>query len=440
MQTQVLISGGGVAGLTLALSLAKQHVHVIVIEKQNSPKVKYKGELLQPKSLFILERLKVISKVIAAGKKIFSTQVEEVLSNHTKNVTWDYRILESKYNYALMIPHEKFKKILLKEAEQYEHFTYLNPAKFMAFTDEVDPLKQKAIIMIDKNEIKIKANIYVGAEGRVSPIRKLSKIGLRENQYNHQFLTVSFPSPPEIKGGKIISKGSRFLGMFPLPDQKVRTVIFIKPGEFKELKKGGLNYFHELYYKLFPPMEGFVNQIKSWKEIQLMIPHRHNAKSYVHNNRVIIGDAAHSVHPMAGEGMNLAIQDSDVLGELIPWVLDSGNYDDLYWYEKVRKPRVEFISKLSHHSALTYSFSHDLWRRFRMHVLNNVEHSNWLHFQNMLNISGLGMLPETFKDRITQIMGTHQLYDPDFEQAEYFFTEKDDYPWKDKIEGGWKYA
>ncbi|MCR6110871.1 FAD-dependent oxidoreductase [Bacillus sp. A301a_S52] len=47
----VVIIGGGVGGLTLALKLAQANIHVLVIEKANQPGKIYKGELLQPKSL-----------------------------------------------------------------------------------------------------------------------------------------------------------------------------------------------------------------------------------------------------------------------------------------------------------------------------------------------------------------------------------------------------
>ncbi|MFP3422017.1 FAD-dependent monooxygenase, partial [Bacillus sp. SIMBA_161] len=90
----------------------------------------------------------------------------------------------------------------------------------------------------------------------------------------------------------------------------------------------------------------------------LMIPVMYHAASYVKGNKAIIGDAAHAVHPMAGEGMNMAIQDADVLGELAADMLAEKKTDtaNLKWYEKVRYRRADHVIQLSHLAALAYSF------------------------------------------------------------------------------------
>jgi 2-polyprenyl-6-methoxyphenol hydroxylase-like FAD-dependent oxidoreductase len=57
VKTNVFVSGGGVSGLLLGLMLARSGIDVIVAEKDAKPSVKYKGELLQPKSLDIMSRI-----------------------------------------------------------------------------------------------------------------------------------------------------------------------------------------------------------------------------------------------------------------------------------------------------------------------------------------------------------------------------------------------
>jgi 2-polyprenyl-6-methoxyphenol hydroxylase-like FAD-dependent oxidoreductase len=290
-------------------------------------------------------------------------------------------------------------------------------------------------VTTSKVEQSIEAQFYVGAEGRVSTVRDEMDVHIKQNSYNHHFLTVSFPSPPSLKSLSIITTQQRFLGLFPLPDQQVRSVLLIKPGKYKTMRKQGLDSFYQAYSDLMPDMEGYVNQVRSWKQIQLMIPVRHNVSSYVQDNCVLVGDAAHSVHPMAGEGMNLAIQDSDVLGELICWMYETGHTDAsrLKWYEQVRKPRAEFVSSLSHQAALLYSFPSLSWQKLRMKGIHNTERNRRLHFKQMLNTSGLGIWKFTILDRMKQIglapnIGSNKTVSAP-EQQSHFFTEKDDYPW-----------
>jgi 2-polyprenyl-6-methoxyphenol hydroxylase-like FAD-dependent oxidoreductase len=61
--------------------------------------------------------------------------------------------------------------------------------------------------------------------------------------------------------------------------------------------------------RFVPEITGYLESITSWKDVQLMIPIHHKTQQYVKGNTAIIGDAAQIIHPMAGEGMNMAIQD-----------------------------------------------------------------------------------------------------------------------------------
>ncbi len=434
MRCQVLISGGGIAGLTLALKLVKRNIHVIVVEKDVPPSPKYKGELLQPKSLEILANLGLIDQVYANGHVIHTTSIQELneTSNSGMKITFDYRILTHPYNHAVMIPHEVLKQLLLNRAKQYQHFEYICPAKLIAVHQLGKRYKASIQPKDAEDEIAIEADFYVGAEGRQSVIRKSLNIGLKESSYNHYFLTVSFPRPESLTEAQMVVKKHRFLGLFPLPNQRVRSVLLIRPEEYKQFRKQSIDYLYRAYTQLYPPLEGYVQEIVAWKDVQLMIPLRHNARQYTQKCFALIGDAAHSVHPMAGEGMNLAIQDSDVLGELLGWMYESQHLDSIYlkWYERVRRPLVEQVSMLSHQSALAYSYSFKLWKEIRMKTLYRISQNERLHFKQILNISGLGMWKESLVDRFIQAGLLPLTYNSHIHNSEtYFYQKKDEYPW-----------
>jgi 2-polyprenyl-6-methoxyphenol hydroxylase-like FAD-dependent oxidoreductase len=317
----------------------------------------------------------------------------------------------------------------------------LKPYKFLSLRGWNGESFQRATAQCLTTEkiIEIEADYIIGAEGRHSPIRRGLEIGLKEYSYNHYFLTVSFPAPPTLTEAEMVVKGYRFLGLFPLQKQRVRTALLIKPDEYKTMKRDGLDTFYHHYLALAPELDGYVQTIRSWKEVQLMIPVRHNAEHYVYANCALIGDAAHSVHPMAGEGMNLAIQDADSLGNLLHWMYTTGNRGNaqLLWYEKTRKPRVEYMSELSHQSALVYSYSNPLWRVFRTHVLRRIAGSPRLHYKQILNISGLGMWKETWVDRLRQagLWPAGKSVDLATKKG-YLFTKQQLYPWwNDAVEG-----
>ncbi|MBT2688469.1 FAD-dependent monooxygenase [Bacillus sp. ISL-47] len=426
LNTEVAVVGGGIGGLTLGLKLARSKIDVMVIEKLEEPSSIYKGELLQPKSLQIFEKLDVLKDIQCNGFSFSRIAFEE-----GKNEFFmDYRILPGDYDYAVMIEHEKLKRILLSQALQYPNFQYLSGAFGKGYCDGRLIVERKN----RKERLFVKADFYVGAEGRNSITRKEMNSKIKKIDYNHHFLTVTFPRPQSLDEGKIISKDERFLGLFPLPKAKVRSVYLIPKGSYKEFHAKGIDHFHQNYLELFPELKGYVTRLKDWSDIQLMIPTAFYADKYVNGRYAILGDAAHTVHPMAGEGMNMAIQDADILGELYESMYSTGRISPgrLKWYEKVRKPRAEKMISLSHLSALVYSYSNRFITGIRRKGLKQMERDKTLQFKQMLNVSGLGYWSESALDRFVQagMLPARNRGLSSKAKRNYFYTEKDDYPWK----------
>ncbi|AGX02703.1 MULTISPECIES: NAD(P)/FAD-dependent oxidoreductase [Bacillus] len=435
LKTEVAILGGGIGGLTLGLKLAQADVHVTVIEKLDGPSPVYKGELLQPKSLQIFEQLEILSEIEYNGHKFSRINFSEI-DEEEEELAMDYQVLPGEFDYALMIEHETLKGILLKHAMSYSNFEYIKGGLGKGYCED------RLIVEVRKRkeQFSLKADFYVGAEGRNSLTRKKIESETKKIDYNHHFLTVTFPRPDSLTEGQIITAKDKFLGLFPLPDNKVRSVYLIPEGTYKEFQEKGIEHFHQKYIELYPELDGYVTKLKSWKDIQLMIPTAFYADKYVDGNHVILGDAAHTVHPMAGEGMNMAIQDADVLGELLVTMYETGNLSPkwLSCYEKVRKHRAEKMIKFSHLSALAYSYPYQLVTGIRQKGLKQIERDKKLQFKQMLNISGLGFWQESLLDRAIQIgmLPAREKKLSPAEKESYFYKEKDDYPWKTKLAGG----
>lgn len=432
MKTQVFISGGGIGGLALALKLVQRGVDVVMAERLKAKPSTYKGELLQPKSMQIFDGLGMYDEITVRGNEIKILDMLELSSSlQVKDQSFmDYSVLPGKYNAAFMVHHEELKEILLKAAKEYVNFHYMSGTSCTGYTGN------KAMLKTGKETFEVEADFFFGAEGRASVTRKHMAIDIKQNTYNHHFLTVSFPRPKNFTDGQIISTYNRFLGLFPLPDNQVRSVYLIPEGDYKELKEKPISHFHKSYTDLAPAMDGYVQQLTDWKKIQLMIPVMFHAPAYIKDNKAIIGDAAHAVHPMAGEGMNMAIQDADILGELTADMISlrKENPENLKWYERVRYKRAEHVLQLSHLAALAYSYPFKPVSFLRQRTFERMEEDPILHFKQMLNVSGLGMWKENVRDRFIQggIMPVRLRNLPNDKKELRYYTQEDDYPWKDE--------
>jgi 2-polyprenyl-6-methoxyphenol hydroxylase-like FAD-dependent oxidoreductase len=433
MRTNVFISGGGIGGLTLGLKLAKCGVDVTVAERLPGPSPIYKGELLQPKSLEIMDSLGAIESVFEKGHKISDLELAELknLKAESDHSLMSYSNLPSDYPFSLMIHHETLKGILLNKAKKFPSFHY-HPH---TVCKEIQDHKVKLEDRERKETVEIECDFVIGAEGRSSVTRDHMGVSVNEKKYNHHFLTVTFPRPETMVKGKIISTYQSFLGLFPLPDNEVRSVYLIPAGIYKALRKQPISEFHKLYINMCPELDGYVNEITDWKQIQLMVPLKYHSDTYVKDHLALIGDAVHTVHPMAGEGMNMAIQDGDVLGELLCDMYKLKKLDpaNLEWYPKVRRKRVTHQMHLSHLSALAYSYPYRPIGWLRKNSLQRMEKDTVSHYKQMLNISGLGLWRETLHDRTIQggILPIRSRKISGKEKENTRFTEIQDYPWKE---------
>jgi 2-polyprenyl-6-methoxyphenol hydroxylase-like FAD-dependent oxidoreductase len=434
MKTNVFISGGGIGGLTLGLKLAQCNIDVTVVERLPGPGSVYKGELLQPKSLEIFDSLGVIDSVFENGHIISDLELIELKNAKSKaeNSTMSYSILPSRYPYSLMIHHETLKGILREKGQEYPTFHYRSNTICKKIDGHTVIIENRGT----KEVQEIHSDFIIGAEGRSSVTRDHMDVDVKEKKYNHHFLTVTFPRPKEMVKGRIISTYQSFLGLFPLPNDEVRSVYLIPAGEYKTLRKKSISEFHKLYIEMCPDLDGYVNQIEDWKKIQLMVPLKYHAETYVKDHLALIGDAVHTVHPMAGEGMNMAIQDGSILGELLCDMYSAGKLDpaNLEWYPKVRKRRVAHQMHLSHLSALVYSYPYRPVGWMRNKSLQRMERDSISHYKQMLNISGLGMWRETLYDRMVQggVLPIRKDSLTEEEKSNTKFTVVQDYPWKGK--------
>ncbi len=429
MKTQVFIVGGGVAGLTVALKLVKRGIDVIMVEKSPHLGHAYKGELIQPKTIQLFERAGIYESFSTAWTT-FSTIETSELNAHLQPMlrsSMDYKQLPAPFQYAAMLPHSDIKRLLLKEVKQYDTFTLLQPATFEKMEEN------RAFIKQGKQKRTVAFDFIIGAEGVNSRVREQAGIERKRHVYEHDFLTVSFPAPDVVKHGHLIATKDRFLGLFPLPNGYVRTVYLIRKGEYKAWRKEPLQLFYDHYVSLFPALDGHVQTVKEWRAIQLMVPIRQHANHYVKDNIALIGDAAHSVHPMAGEGMNLAIQGADCLGELLIDLYEKRKGNEfLTHYESVHRKRVKAIMNLSHLGGLAYGKEGKAWQRSRTFALKQLLNNETLLAKYLFNISGLGFWPFSVKDSVTLVKRSKTTRVVN-QMEQYQYGLDDDYPWRQQM-------
>jgi 2-octaprenyl-6-methoxyphenol hydroxylase len=162
---------------------------------------------------------------------------------------------------------------------------------------------------------RLMASLVVAADGRCSPLRALAGIPAHEKRYTHDALTfiVTHDLPHHgIAHERFLPEGP--LAMLPLPGNQSSVVWMVRRVHAAQLQEVNAEAFTYALGQRFGPTLG---------TFQLAGPrHRYPlwlmlAQRYAGERLVLVGESAHALHPIAGQGLNVSLRDVAVLARLV---------------------------------------------------------------------------------------------------------------------------
>ena len=373
-----LIIGGGIVGATLALKLAQEKMSVTLVDARPACDESTWQDILSKRdarvyalslaSINLLKDVGVWQKIAASERKADYSQMQvwqlngmgELLfgESNDENVTSD--ILGSMVEPAV-IEHALWKRMI--EDTVNEYLTIIAGQKVV----NMDWLGAGSGYRITLDDGKaIEAALLVGADGRSSFVRQQAGIELDTLDYNQTAICCAIQTEkPHQATARQAMLPTGTLALLPLADitdadkaepQYWQSVVWTLPrNQALELMNEDERFVAEKLAAATNYELGAIRQIESIASFPLTAQ---QAKSYVADNLVLIGDAAHGVHPLAGQGLNLGMLDVQTLSEQLAhdfarsgrtlW----GSNQTLRAYERLRRP---------HNSLMMHSFSALNW-------------------------------------------------------------------------------
>ena len=176
---------------------------------------------------------------------------------------------------------------------------------------------------------KIEAQLIIGADGQNSIVRKEAGIGSIHREHSQQALVIQVrtDSPQQdTTWQRFTPTGAQAL--LPLPSSAASLVWYNSPAYTQQLSSFTDKQFLAHLRQAYPERLGNIAV-----ENRISFPICcHHAEKYVHENILLIGDAAHSFHPLAGQGVNFGLKDVEVLTKQ----LHNLSPDELRAYQKKR--------------------------------------------------------------------------------------------------------
>ena len=198
-------------------------------------------------------------------------------------------------------------------------------------------------VVLDNDQV-LTAKLLVGADGRRSSVRKFANINYSEKSYQQQGIVarVQTEHPHEDTAWqRFLSTGP--LALLPLNNGECSIVWSVNDEEANELMELGEHEFAQALTKASGLHLGNISLCSKRATFPLVSG---QAESMVQPRIALVGDAAHALHPLAGQGANLGFTDAAILAEVLAQTeREIGSVKVLRKYERARVGETQVMQR-----------------------------------------------------------------------------------------------
>jgi len=345
LKADCCIAGGGPAGMMLGYLLARAGVSVVMLERHADFLRDFRGDTIHPSTLELMHELGLLDRFLSLPhQKTYRLSAE--VGNETVTVA-DFSHLPVQCPYIAFMPQWDFLNFLAEAGQAYPGFRLLMNVEAHELIDRNGRIAGVRA-RTPKGGLEVEARLVVGADGRQSTIRRLAGLQPTVLGAPMDVLWFSLPRSPD--------DPDQTMGRFDIG----RIFIMINRGDYWQcgfvIAKGsadqvrgrGLPAFREIVGGLAPFTNDRLAALDDWDQIKLLTVGVDRLETWHRPGLLCIGDAAHTMSPVGGVGINLAVQDAVAAANILCRPLLDGtlNEGDLAEVQKRRLLPVRIIQRL----------------------------------------------------------------------------------------------
>lgn len=373
MTADILIIGGGISGSALGAALVNSGHKVICVDQgTGGPLDTSRGDHISPVNVEALANWGVLEHFFAAGatKRIghqFRSSDGETL------LTAEYTEMGIPYPYFLVMNHELITPTFMSYAKTNPNFLLLQP--YTVKNLEVTSGKVTNVIATNREgeEVQISAHLIVACDGASSVVREKLRVPCFEHPYSHPMVAFFTDKPASLTPENYFFRYAGDNGQLVIQqrmDGKIKVTMPVADEGIPWWKKSTNEDRQRIIGSIAPELADCEFELAGFYPVRMI-----HAIEYAIGNVVLIGDAAHAIHPARGQGLNMGIASLTSLVPLIPSPESISNPDEvqsaLAQFQRIQKPLNERIIARNHSAAMEMEMGADENRAFVLKKSNS---------------------------------------------------------------------
>lgn len=346
-----ILVGAGPAGAGLAVVLAHRGVDVTLLERQSDFAREFRGEVLMPSGVAALEQMglgSLLESVPHAHPETFGLYLngEPIVAGALDPEFFGGRP-------PLAISQPALLEAMVTEGSKSGRLRFLRGVSVKDLLREgqrVVGVRARG----DDGEIDLEGDLVVGTDGRASVVRRRIPLDARHTDVPMDIVWCKVPSPEGFRGVRGYLGRGHLLVAYRTWDGSLQVGWVILKGTFGELRRRGIEeWVAEMAAHVDPDLGAHLRRCRSAIDRPFLLDTvSDRVERWWAPGALVLGDAAHTMSPVGGQGLNIALRDAIVAANHLVPVLARGPFtpaaldDAARAIEAERSPEVRSIQRL----------------------------------------------------------------------------------------------